>query len=150
MNLHLNLEKDMSQIFPFFHCISECDTTLSVTGKDKKSFCETWQLFPEILAVFSKMEIVTDISEISEQGFKLLERFFVFLCSHTRDTDDVNIARRMLFTYGNRSIDNIPSTAGARNFSSMQRADKKWVQEILQSLMQMSHARATMHGTVCV
>ena len=112
MNLHLNLEKVTSQAFPFFHAISDCDTTPSVAGKDKKSFCETWQLFPKILAVFRKMEIVTDISEISEQGFKLLERFFVFLYNHTCDTDDVSIACRMLFTYGNRSIDDIPSTAG--------------------------------------
>ena len=51
-----------------------------------------------------------NVSKISEQEFKLLERFFVFLYSHTCNTDDVNIAHRMLFT--NRSIENIPPTAG--------------------------------------
>ena len=52
------------------------------------------------------------VSKISEQEFKLLERFFVFLYSHTCNTDDVNIAQRMLFTNGNRSVENIPPTAG--------------------------------------
>ena len=70
-----------SQAFPFFHAISGCDTISSVAGKGKKSFYETRQLFSEITAVFTKMAIVTDVSEISEQDIKLLERFFVFLYS---------------------------------------------------------------------
>ena len=70
-----------SQAFPSFHAISGCDTISSVAGKGKKSFYETRQFFSEITAVFTKMAIVTDVSEISEQDIKLLERFFVFLYS---------------------------------------------------------------------
>ena len=58
--------KVMSEAFPFFHAISGCNTTSFVAGKGKKSFYETWELFSEITAVFSKMVIVIDVSEISE------------------------------------------------------------------------------------
>ena len=50
--------KAMSQAFPFFHAISGCDITSSVAGKGKKSFYETWQLFPEIIVVSAKWQLL--------------------------------------------------------------------------------------------
>ena len=66
------------------------------------------------------------VSKISEQDFKFLERFFVFLYSHACNTDDMNIAHRMLFTHGNCSIENIPPTAGALKQHVLRAALQAW------------------------
>ena len=100
-----------SRAISFFHALSGCDTTSAVAGKGKLSFYHTWSLLPEITTTFDKLGNVTDINEITEDDFKTVERFFVALYSPTLNTEEVNVARQILFTKGNRSIENIPPTS---------------------------------------
>ena len=59
------------------------------------------------------MAILTEADGITEGDFKSIEKFFICLYSRTCNLDEVNIAHRMLFTHGNRSIDNISLTSEA-------------------------------------
>ena len=43
----------------------------------------------------------------------MLEKFFVVMYCPTLNTDEMNMARRMLFAQGGGSFENIPSTVGA-------------------------------------
>ena len=102
-----------SYALPFFHPLSGCDTTASVAGKGKKSFSDTWFIMPEMTALFVKLGKVSEIENITEEDFKLFEKFFVVLYCSTCNTVDVNTASCLLFTQGGRSIENIPPTLSA-------------------------------------
>ena len=106
------LGKAKSNAFLFFHAVSGCDTNSSVAGKGKKSFYDAWDLLPSVTTVFEKLVTISDREEILTEDYKLLERYFVVLYSPTCNTDNVNIARRLLFSQG-RSIENIPPTAAS-------------------------------------
>ena len=67
---------------------------------------------PVMTALFVKLGKVSEIENITEEDFKLLEIFVVLYWS-TCNTVDVNTARRLLFTQGGRSIENIPPTLSA-------------------------------------
>ena len=53
--------------------------------------------------------------EISEVEFHYIEKFVVAVYSPTCNVNTVNEARRVLFTQGNRTIENLPPTAAALN-----------------------------------
>ena len=99
-----------SRDIPFFHSISGCDTTYAVAGKGKASFYRTWSMLPEVTETFIKLGNVKDVKDISEQDIRWIEKFFVTLYSATLNTEEVNVARRMLFTQGSRALENIPPT----------------------------------------
>ena len=46
----------------------------------------------------------------ADDDMKEIERFVVSLCSHTLQFVTVNAARKQLFSYGNRKLENLPST----------------------------------------
>ena len=98
---------------PFFHSISGCDDTSGVSGKGKKSFFEAWLLVPEVTTVFAKAEHIRDVNELTKTDFKILEKLFVALYCPSCNTDELNVARRVLFTQGGRSLENIPPTSAA-------------------------------------
>ena len=98
---------------PFFHSISGCDDTSGVSGKGKKSFFEAWLLVPEITTVFAKAEHIRDVNELTKTDFKILEKLFVALYCPSCNTDVLNVARRVIFTQGGRSLENIPPTSAA-------------------------------------
>ena len=89
---------------------SSCDTTSSILGKGKISFCDTWKIVPEITSIFAQLSKVTVPAEITQEDYKLIEKFFIVLYSTTTNTEEMNSAQRMLFTHGGRSIENIPPT----------------------------------------
>ena len=93
--------------------ISGCGTASSVVGKGKKSFYETWSLIPEATDTFFKLGEVADVSDIADGDFTMLEKFLVVMYCPTLNTDEINMARRMMFIQGGRSLENIPPTAGA-------------------------------------
>ena len=105
--------KVTSQAFLFFHALSGCDTTSSISGKGKKSIFETWKLLPDISTTFAKLGAVSAPSEIHEHDFELVEKCFIALYSPSCNTENENETRRILFASGGRSIDNIPPIGGA-------------------------------------
>ena len=97
----------------FFHSFSGCDTTSSCSGRGKKSFHETWKLLPELTPIFDKLSSIANPEEILTDDYKTLERFIVTLYSSTINTEEVDVARRILFTTRSRSVENIPPTSEA-------------------------------------
>ena len=45
---------------------------------------------------------------MTDDDFTQIERYFIILCSPTLSTENINTARRILFTQGSRSLENIP------------------------------------------
>ena len=88
-------------------------TTSAVLRKGRKSFYDTWTIIPEITETFVRFSQVADVTDITDADFKMLEKFFVVMYCPTLNTDEINMARRILFTQGGRSLENIPPTAGA-------------------------------------
>ena len=105
-----SLGKVSSRAVSFLHALSGCDTTSAVAGKGKLSFYNTWSQLPEITPTFAKLGNVTDVNLVTDDDFTQIERFFIILCSPTLNTENINTARRILFTQGSRSLENIPPT----------------------------------------
>ena len=63
--------------------------------------------------IFAKLSKVAVPAEITQEDYKLTEKFFIILYSTIPNTDDINSARGMLFTHGRRSTENIPPTREA-------------------------------------
>ena len=66
----------------------------------------------EITSIFPKLCKFTVPVEIT-QDCELSEKFFIVFYSITNNTDDINSAPLMLFTYGGRLIENILPTGQA-------------------------------------
>lgn len=105
-----SLGKVSSRAVSFLHALSGCDTTSAVAGKGKLSFYNTWSQLPEITPTFAKLGNVTDVNLVTDDDFTQIERFFIILYSPTLNTENINTARRILFTQGSRSLENIPPT----------------------------------------
>ena len=90
----------------FFHLFSGCDTTSSFSDRGKKSFLETWKLLPELTPIFDNLSSIANPEEILTDKYKTLERFIVTLYSSTINTEEVDVARRILFTKRSRSVEN--------------------------------------------
>ena len=105
-----SLGKVSSKAVLFLHALSGCDATSAVAGKVKLSFYNTWSQLPEITPTFAKLGNVTDINLVTDDDFTQIERFFIILYSPTLNTENINTARRILFTHGNRSLENILPT----------------------------------------
>ena len=97
----------------FCHALSGCDTTLSISGKRKISFWDTWKIMSEITSLFPKLSKITITAEITEENYKLIEKSFIVLYSPTTNTDDMNSVWQMWFTHGGRSVENILPTREA-------------------------------------
>ena len=128
-----------SKAILFFTSISGCDECSSVQGKGKKSFFDAWKLMPEMTAIFIKLSEVEDVADIVEEDFQALEKFFVVLHSATLNTDDINVARRVLFTQGGRTLENLPPTSCALKQhvlrSSLQA--QKWARSLVKDAVEI-------------
>ena len=72
-----------------------------------------WVSIDEITPLFKKLFSIATLDEISDDEFELLEFFIVRLYSKICNAEEVNEARRILFSRGNKMIKNILPTKGA-------------------------------------
>ncbi|CAB3991274.1 Hypothetical predicted protein [Paramuricea clavata] len=108
---HQQLATEAKQNY-FPALLNGCDDTTSwFKHKGNKSFSETWKRLPSLTAVFE--QVATSEGNICESDF--LEQFVAALYCSTFDGDNVNNARRYLFTSKGKTIDNIPPTAASLN-----------------------------------
>ena len=105
------LGNDYCRGLPFMHAISGCDTVSSFSSVGKKTAWEVWKSLPEITEVFKRLSATPD--EVTEADLKELERYVVLLYSRTSQLTDVNEARKHLFSYCNRKLENIPPSRAA-------------------------------------
>ena len=96
---------------PFFHALTGCDTVSYFSGKGKTTAFQAWKCYPEATEVFFALSLPQAM--LSEQQFRVLERFVVIMYSRTSLHQDVNHARQSMFSQGTRSIERIPSTQAA-------------------------------------
>lgn len=96
---------------PFFHALTGCDMVSYFSGKGKKTAFQAWKCYPQATEVFRALSLPQII--LSEQQFRVLERFVVIMYSRTSPHQDVNHARQSMFSQGTRSIESIPPTQAA-------------------------------------
>ena len=96
---------------PFFHALTGCDTVSYFSGKDKKTAYHTWKCYPEATECFRTLS--SPQAMLSEEQFRVLERFVVIMYNRTTPHQDVNKARLSMFSQGTRSIESIPPTQAA-------------------------------------
>ena len=80
-------------------------------GIGKKTAWEVWRASYIFKSLFSRF--FQSPSQISENDVKSLDRFMVLLCKRTSTLQNVNEARKRLFAFGNRQLENIPPTSSA-------------------------------------
>ena len=109
-----NLGPLKSKALLFFHSISGCDIVSAFKNKGKKSFFQTWEIFPEITSTFVKMS--TYPLSFAEEDEQRIEQFIVLLYDRSSTSFDVDMTRKKLFSQKNSLFDNIPPTSAALKY----------------------------------
>ena len=92
----------------FVHAISGCDTVSSFYGIGKKAAWAVWRSLPNLHEIFARLSNAP--SMISSNDMEAIERYVVLLYQRTSTLSRVNDARKQLFAFGNRKIENISPT----------------------------------------
>ena len=98
-------------VLPVFHAFTGCDTVSAFGGRGKKTAWKVWEVFPDVTEAFKHILLMEN--DISESTLSVLERFVVLLYDRTSDHENVNDARKWLFTKISRTLKNIPPTQAA-------------------------------------
>ena len=96
---------------PFFHALTGCDMVSYFSGKGKKTAFQAWKCYPEATDVFCTLS--SPQTTLSEEQFRVLERFVVIMYSRTTSHQDINKARQSMFSQGTRTIESILPTQAA-------------------------------------
>ena len=98
----------------FFHSFSGCDTVSAFKSKGKRSFFQTWEIFPEITDTFLKFS--TYPVEINSFDVEMIERFISIMYDRSSDSYSVDSTRKKLFSKKNTSFDHLPPTSAALKY----------------------------------
>ena len=72
----------------FFHAHGRCHTTLSISGKKKIAFWNTWKLMPEITPKFIKQRNLT----------VFIEKLFIILCCKEKQLWKAAVFQKLVFS----------------------------------------------------
>jgi len=100
------LGDDWFKALLFMHAISGCDSVSSFCGIGKKTVWDIRSALSNLTALFVQLSQ-------TPQDLEELERLVVPLYSRTSQIGTVNAARKHLFSYGNRKLENIPPSRAA-------------------------------------
>ena len=106
---YLGAEKSHGLLF--LHAFTGCDSVSAFCSIGKKTAWQVWQSMHHLDPVFKALSQLP--SQITDDAMVELERFVVVLYSRTSSLNKVNDARKHLFAYGNRKMDNIPPSRDA-------------------------------------
>ena len=112
--LYASVGRRTSQAMPMFHAFTGCDTTSTFFRKGKKTAWLAWKSYPMVTSAF--LEVYNNPFQeitIDSEMFKQLERFTVILYDKNCSEQNVNAARRELFSKKSKSLENIPPTKDA-------------------------------------
>ena len=91
-----NIGPSKSKVFLFFHALSGCDIVSAFKNKGKKSFFQTWEVFPDITNTFLKLSSYpVDFNKTDEQ---LVEKFISILYDRSSKSFKVDNTRKKLFS----------------------------------------------------
>jgi hypothetical protein len=105
----IGLEK--ASALPLFHAFTGCDTVSFFCGRGKKTAWKMWNTYDN--ATDALVTILAAPQSIGDASMSVIERYVVLLYDRTSNEDDVNSARKHLFTQKNRAIDAIPPSQAA-------------------------------------
>ena len=105
------LEDNWCKGLLFMHAFSGCDTVSSFCGIGKKTVFDVWRSLPSLVTLFGCLSETPEA--ITDDCMGEIERFVVLLYSRTSQLLTVNAARKQLFSYGNRKLENLPPTRAA-------------------------------------
>ena len=83
----------------------------SFVGRGTKTCWDIWKKFPSVTEAF--VELFQQSTEISDKVLSTLQRFTVLLYDSSYDCDNVNTARKKLFSSKGKTVENIPPTFDA-------------------------------------
>ena len=109
---YLGISKSKSLLF--FHSISGCDTVSAFKSKGKRSFFQTWQVFPEITPTF--LSLSTYPADFNKSDEEMIEKFISLLYDRSSQCTNINDTRKKLFSQKNIAFDNLPPTSAALKF----------------------------------
>ena len=92
----------------FMLAISGCNAVSSFYGIGKKTAWAVWRSLPNLHEIFAHLSNAP--SMISTNDMEAIKRYVVFLYQQTSTLSRVNDARKQLFAFGNRKIENVPPT----------------------------------------
>ena len=93
------------------HAISGCDTVSAFNGIGKRTAWSLWRSMPHLKDLFANLSRCP--REISANDMQEIQRYVVCLYQRTSTLSCVNEARKDLFAFRNRKIENIPPTLDA-------------------------------------
>ena len=94
-----------------FHAFTGSDVTSSFAMKGKQTAWKVWKSFPEAAEAFQAISLPQQ--SISDETFKVLEKFTVLLYYKDAEVFSVNHVRKLLFTSKSRSLQTLPPTREA-------------------------------------
>ena len=111
--ISLQLGNDKCIALPFFHAFTGCDVTSSMLGIGKKSGWNAWMNFPKVTETM--INLIENPHELAEDSLHMqhIEELTVMMYTKNCSSVTVNEARRLMFTHGLRSLENIPPTKAA-------------------------------------
>jgi hypothetical protein len=90
------------------------DTVSSFCNIGKKTVWDVWSSSPNMTAIILFGHLSQTPKEITDSDMEKLERLWsYFTAVRTSQIGTVNAARRQLFSYGNRKLENIPPSRAA-------------------------------------
>ena len=95
----------------FFHAFTGCDVVSAFRGKGKKSAMQTWDVYNEASAAFSKLSQYPPV--VDDEDLKTLERFVVIMYDRASTAEGVDDARLDMFARKQRPYEAIPPTRSA-------------------------------------
>ena len=95
-----------------FHAFTGCDQTSTFAGRRKNTAWNTWMAYQEGTDVFRSLSKTPTADKLSN-AIPTSQRFVILMYDRTSANEDVNDARKTMFTPKGRSLENIPPTSTA-------------------------------------
>ena len=90
------------------HALTGCDIVSAFYGIGKKTAWAVWRSMPHLYAIFARLSRAP--SHVSDTDMDEIQRYVILLYHPTSSCKHVNDARKQLFGFANRHIENIPPT----------------------------------------
>ena len=107
-----SLEPERCQALGFFHAFTGCDQTSAFAGRGKSTTWSTWMTYKKDTTAFRHLGEHSTEGDVRSPT-PIIERFVILTHDRTSTTQNLNNARKALFTQNRRSLENIPPTSAA-------------------------------------
>lgn len=92
-----SLGSEMCQALSFFHAFTGCDQTSAFAGRGKNTAWSTWMAYKEVTTTFIRLSERPTCEEVVS-AMPMIERFVVLMYDRASSIQNLNLARKALFT----------------------------------------------------